>query len=75
MIVPIRCAELLKNSAEPRIDAPLWGDTRVKLPFTTSDENLKGLFSSAAVTHHRELMISAALGDFPVNLFIQTTHT
>jgi (1->4)-alpha-D-glucan 1-alpha-D-glucosylmutase len=75
VIVPIRCAELLKNSAEPRIDAPLWGDTRVKLPFTAPDENLKGLFSSTTVTHQRELNISDALVDFPINLFIQTTHT
>lgn len=75
VIVPIRCAELLENSAEPCVDAPLWGDTRVKLPFATPDENLKGLFSSVAVTNHRELMISAALGDFPVNLFIQASHT
>jgi (1->4)-alpha-D-glucan 1-alpha-D-glucosylmutase len=72
VIVPIRCAPLLENSAEPRVDALRWGDTRVKLPFTASEENLKGLFSSTAVTHHRELNISAALGDFPVNLFIQT---
>ena len=76
VIVPIRCAELLKtdllkNSAEPRIDALQWGDTRVKLPFAASDENLKGLFSSVAVTKHRELNISAALGIVPVNLFIQ----
>ena len=71
VIVPIRCAPLLKNGAEPRIDAPQWGDTRVKLPFESSDENLKGLFSSTAVTKNRELNISAALGDFPVNLFIQ----
>jgi len=72
VIVPIRCAPLLENSAEPWVDALRWGDTRVKLPFTASEENLKGLFSSTAVTHHRELNISAALGDFPVNLFIQT---
>jgi len=75
VIVPIRCAELLENSAEPRVHAPLWGDTRVRLPFTVPDEHLKGLFSDVAVTQHRELLISAALGDFPVNLFIQTTHT
>jgi (1->4)-alpha-D-glucan 1-alpha-D-glucosylmutase len=75
VIVPIRCADLLESSAGPHIGAPLWGDTRVKLPFAAPDENLKGLFSSVAVTKHRELMISAALGDFPVNLFIQTSHT
>jgi (1->4)-alpha-D-glucan 1-alpha-D-glucosylmutase len=72
VIVPIRCAPLLENSAEPRVDALRWGDTRVKLPFTAPEENLKGLFSSTAVTPHRELNISAALGNFPVNLFIQT---
>lgn len=72
VIVPIRCARLLENSAKPQIDAPQWGDTRVKLPFGACDENLKGLFSSGAVTKNRELSISAALGDFPVNLFIQT---
>ena len=53
------------------MDALQWGDTRVKLPFAASDENLKGLFSSVAVTQHRELNISAALGVVPVNLFIQ----
>jgi len=72
VIVPIRCAGLLNNSAEPKVGAPQWGDTRVRLPFTPSAENLKGLFSSVAVTEHKELMIGAALGDFPVNLFIQS---
>nr|WP_277933891.1 hypothetical protein [Pseudomonas mohnii] len=75
VIVPIRCAALLENSAEPQVNAPLWGDTRIHVPFATADENLKGLFSSITVTKNRELMISAALGDFPVNLFIQTTDT
>ena len=75
VIVPIRCSALLENSAEPQVDAPLWGDTRIHVPFATADENLKGLFSSITVTKNRELMISAALGDFPVNLFIQTTDT
>ncbi|WP_350597660.1 malto-oligosyltrehalose synthase [Pseudomonas sp. 65/3-MNA-CIBAN-0223] len=71
VIVPIRCAELLKNSAQPLVDALQWGDTRVKLPFEASAENLKGLFPGATVTNHKELNISTALGEFPVNLFIQ----
>jgi (1->4)-alpha-D-glucan 1-alpha-D-glucosylmutase len=75
VIVPIRCAPLLENSAEPQVGAPQWGDTRVKLPFTASGEYLKGLFSRVAVTENKELMMSAALGDFPVNLFIHTTDT
>ena len=71
VIVPIRCATLLENSAVPMVDALRWGDTRVVLPFDASDENLKGLFSSTAVTKNRELQVSTALGDFPVNLLIQ----
>lgn len=71
VIVPIRCATLLENSAVPQVDALRWGDTRVVLPFAASDTNLKGLFHSSAVTKNRELNVSAALGDFPVNLFIQ----
>ena len=75
VIVPIRCAALLENSAEPQVSAPQWGDTRIHLPSATADEHLKGLFSGITVTKHRELVISAALGDFPVNLFIQSTDT
>jgi len=71
VIVPIRCAKLLENGAVPQVDALRWGDTRVVLPFAASDTNLKGLFSSSAVTKNRELNISDALGDVPVNLFIQ----
>ncbi|MFJ2465824.1 malto-oligosyltrehalose synthase [Pseudomonas sp. NPDC087615] len=71
VIVPIRCATLLGNSAVPQVDALRWGDTRVVLPFAASDANLKGLFSSSAVTKNRELNVSDALGDVPVNLFIQ----
>ncbi|MNI66667.1 Maltooligosyl trehalose synthase [compost metagenome] len=71
VLVPIQVATLLESSAEPKVAAPLWGDTRVKLPFTLRGEKLKGLFSTPEVTHHTELLISAALGDFPVNLFIQ----
>ncbi|MGF6127351.1 (1-_4)-alpha-D-glucan 1-alpha-D-glucosylmutase [Pseudomonas frederiksbergensis] len=75
VIVPIRCAGLLENSATPQVDALRWGDTRVKLPFAAPNQNLKGLFSNTAVTKNMELEISAALGDFPVNLFIQTIDT
>ncbi|WP_332763236.1 malto-oligosyltrehalose synthase [Pseudomonas koreensis] len=71
VIVPVRCATLLENSALPQVDALRWGDTRVVLPFAASATNLKGLFASAAVTKHRELNVSDALGDVPVNLFIQ----
>jgi len=72
VLVPVRVAPLLESSATPQVPALLWGDTRVKLPFTAPGEKLKGLFTTGAVTHHKELLISAALGDFPVNLFIQT---
>jgi (1->4)-alpha-D-glucan 1-alpha-D-glucosylmutase len=71
VIVPVRCATLLENSAIAQVDALRWGDTRVVLPFLASDTNLKGLFASAAVTKNRELNVSEALGTIPVNLFIQ----
>jgi (1->4)-alpha-D-glucan 1-alpha-D-glucosylmutase len=71
VIVPVRCATLVENSAIPHVDALRWGDTRVVLPFLASDTNLKGLFASAAVTKNRELNVSDALGTIPVNLFIQ----
>jgi (1->4)-alpha-D-glucan 1-alpha-D-glucosylmutase len=72
VVVPIHAASLLENSALPQVTASDWGDTRVSLPFAAEDEKLKGLFSSATVTPQRELMVSAALGDFPVNVFIQS---
>ncbi|WLH10273.1 malto-oligosyltrehalose synthase [Pseudomonas hefeiensis] len=71
IVVPIHAAALLENGAVPLVAASRWGDTRVSLPFATGDAKLKGLFSSAAVTPQGELMVSAALGDFPVNVFIQ----
>ncbi|RON91153.1 malto-oligosyltrehalose synthase [Pseudomonas chlororaphis] len=72
VIVPRLVAGLLESGAQPRVDAPDWGDTRVHLPFAAPGQNLKGLFSTGAVTPHKDLMISSALRDFPVNLFIQT---
>lgn len=72
VIVPRLVAGLLESGAHPRVDAPDWGDTRVHLPFAAPGQNLKGLFSTGAVTPHKDLMISSALRDFPVNLFIQT---
>ncbi|WP_191487012.1 malto-oligosyltrehalose synthase [Pseudomonas sp. FEN] len=72
VIVPRQAARLLAHAHLPRVQAPVWGDTRVKLPFAAPDCKLKGLFSMCAVTPHSELMVGAALGDFPVNLFTQT---
>ncbi|MCJ8207533.1 malto-oligosyltrehalose synthase [Pseudomonas sp. RGM2987] len=72
IVVPIHAARLLENAAAPQVAASDWGDTRVQLPFASGDEKLKGLFASAAVTPQGGLMISAALGDFPVNVFIQS---
>ena len=71
IVVPVHAAHLLENSAVPLVAASDWGDTRVSLPFAAGDEKLKGLFSSATVTPQRELLISTALGTFPVNVFIQ----
>jgi (1->4)-alpha-D-glucan 1-alpha-D-glucosylmutase len=61
---------LLENGVHPQVNARVWGDTRVKLPFAAPTENWKGLFHTRAVTPDKELLISTALGDFPVNVFI-----
>ncbi|WP_325984601.1 malto-oligosyltrehalose synthase [Pseudomonas protegens] len=71
VIVPVQVAGLLGDRAMPLIEGPLWGDTRVQLPFDASGQKLNGLFSTVAVTPHRELMLSAALQDFALNLLIQ----
>jgi (1->4)-alpha-D-glucan 1-alpha-D-glucosylmutase len=70
VVVPRWPRRLLENALLPLIPAQVWGDTRVKLPFAATTQNWKGLFQTSAVTPDKELLISAALGDFPVNVFI-----
>jgi len=70
VVVPRWPFDLLENGVHPQINAQVWGDTRVKLPFAAPTQNWKGLFHTGAVTPDKELLISAALGDFPVNVFI-----
>ncbi|MCP2052813.1 UNVERIFIED_ORG: (1-_4)-alpha-D-glucan 1-alpha-D-glucosylmutase [Pseudomonas fluorescens] len=72
VVVPRWPHRLLENGEQPHINAQVWGDTRVKLPFATTTQNWKGLFHTGAVTPNKELLISAALGDFPVNVFINS---
>ena len=70
VVVPRWPQHLLENSVRPQINAQVWGDTRVKLPFAAPTQKWKGLFHTGAVTPDKELLISTALGDFPVNVFI-----
>ena len=70
VVVPRWSYALLEHSLYPQINARVWGDTRVKLPFAATTQNWKGLFQTDAVTPDKELLISTALGDFPVNVFI-----
>ena len=70
VVVPRWPYHLLENGMFPQVNAQVWGDTRVKLPFAATTQNWKGLFQTGAVTPNKELLISAALGDFPVNVFI-----
>ena len=70
VVVPRWPHRLLDNGEVPHVNAQVWGDTRVKLPFASTTQNWKGLFHTGAVTPNKELLISAALGDFPVNVFI-----
>jgi (1->4)-alpha-D-glucan 1-alpha-D-glucosylmutase len=72
VIVPRLCSDLLGEGSSPLIDSQKWGDTHIKLPNHSSLPNLKGLFSDLAVTPDKELRLSTALQDFPVNLFVQS---
>ncbi|WP_407316379.1 malto-oligosyltrehalose synthase [Pseudomonas sp. nanlin1] len=71
-VVPRLASNLLGESDGPMIAPEQWGDTRVLLPQHHSLPSLKGLFSDFAVTSDKELPLSTALKDFPVNLFIQS---
>ncbi|QHF45119.1 malto-oligosyltrehalose synthase [Pseudomonas sp. S35] len=70
VVVPRWPHHLLENGVYPQVNAQVWGDTRLKLPFAAPTQNWKGLFHTGAVTPDKELLISTALGDFPVNVFI-----
>ncbi|MFC6338711.1 malto-oligosyltrehalose synthase [Pseudomonas sp. CCM 7891] len=73
-VVP-RCSHhLLDDGVQPLVNAQVWGDTRIKLPFAAPTQNWKGLFQTSAVTPSKELKISTALGDLPVNVFINPDH-
>ncbi|WP_416425441.1 malto-oligosyltrehalose synthase [Pseudomonas sp. App30] len=72
VIVPRLASELLGDTAQPLIEAPKWGDTRVVLPTNYTLPTFKGLFSDVAVTPNKEVWLNAALKDFPVNLLVQS---
>ncbi|MGY2397880.1 malto-oligosyltrehalose synthase [Pseudomonas sp. SDO5271_S396] len=69
VLVPRWPHHLLENAVHPLINARVWGDTRVKLPLAAPTRNWKGLFHTGAVTPDKELLISTALGELPVNVF------
>ncbi|MGC5698630.1 malto-oligosyltrehalose synthase [Pseudomonas sp. NFXW11] len=68
VLVPVQVAGLLDAGATPMVDAPRWGDTRVQLPFAACPRTFNGLFSTGAVTAHKELLVSALLHEFPLEL-------
>ncbi|WP_430303170.1 malto-oligosyltrehalose synthase [Pseudomonas sp. DC418] len=71
VVAPRLASGLLGGASVPLIPAQNWDDTRVILPFALSPANSTGLFPSAAVSPSKELMLSAVLSEFPVNVLIQ----
>jgi len=71
VVAPRLANSLLGSAPTPLIPAQNWDDTRLVLPFAVSPANSTGLFPCAAVSSSRELMLSAVLAEFPVNLLIQ----
>ena len=72
VIAPRLASGLLGEAKTPLIPAQNWDDTRLTLPFALSPANCKGLFCGTVVSPSRELMLSAVLNEFPVNLLIET---
>lgn len=70
VIVPRLACGLLGETPIPLIPAQNWDDTRLRLPFDLSPANCSGLFASSVVTASKELLLSAALKESPVNLLI-----
>ncbi|QXH37510.1 malto-oligosyltrehalose synthase [Pseudomonas muyukensis] len=70
VVVPRLASSLLGSAATPLIPAQNWDDTRLVLPFALSPANCSGLFGGTAVSPSRELMLSAVLAEFPVNVLI-----
>jgi (1->4)-alpha-D-glucan 1-alpha-D-glucosylmutase len=71
VVAPRLASGLLGDATTPLIPAQNWDDTRLILPFALSPANSIGLFANRAVSPSRELMLSAVLAEFPVNLLIQ----
>ncbi len=71
VVAPRLASSLLGGATTPLIPAQNWDDTRLVLPFALSPAKSTGLFPCAAVSPSRELMLSAVLAEFPVNLLIQ----
>jgi (1->4)-alpha-D-glucan 1-alpha-D-glucosylmutase len=73
VVVPRLAWGLLAQSPIPLIPAQNWDDTRLILPFALSPATCSGLFATGAVTASKELWLSTALKEFPVNLFVEHT--
>ncbi|POG11351.1 malto-oligosyltrehalose synthase [Pseudomonas putida] len=71
VIAPRLASGLLGGATTPLIPAQNWDDTRVILPFALSPATWTGLFGTAAVSPTKELMLSAVLSQFPLNLLIE----
>ena len=71
VVAPRLASSLLGGATTPLIPAKNWDDTRLVLPFALSPANSTGLFSCAAVSSSKELLLSAVLAEFPVNVLIQ----
>jgi (1->4)-alpha-D-glucan 1-alpha-D-glucosylmutase len=71
VVAPRLCSELLSEGAL-LIATEKWGDTYVRLPENLSSLEFKGLFSTQVVTLDKDLRVSEALKEFPVNLYLQS---
>ena len=76
VVVPRLSANLLGDSAMPRIAADQWGDTRIALPAQLAGTTLRSAFDSAnPLPTSGHLALRDVLRDVPVNLLIATSQS
>jgi (1->4)-alpha-D-glucan 1-alpha-D-glucosylmutase len=66
VVVPRWPYPLLENGVHPQINAQVWGDTRVVLPFAAPDKT-EGTFSQQRSHKKQGAVDQRRAGDFPVN--------
>src|SRR5690606_661689 len=70
VVAPRLTVALLGDNSQPLISADHWDDTYVQLPADVAERQWHSVCSSAPTAPGDHLVLSDALKDFPLNLFL-----